>query len=295
MKGSRIHLDLFKIFIDLAESGSFSRAAEQNLLTQSAVSQQVGFLERVTGKKLVERGKGGFALTENGKVYLAAARNILHAHQEALNRIRHPGELCGEVRVEAIYSIGLHPMAPYVGSFMRRHKKVDLRVAYSRANRIYVDLLAGHCDVGLVAYPERSPMLVVTPFRREEMGVVCCPREPLSRRRRLRVRDLAGRAFVAFDTDIPTRKAVDAFLRSRRVAVSVTHEFDNIEVLKRSVETGAGVSILPKNTVAEEVKAGTLAYLPFSDAALIRPTAILRRQDRSLSRAAREFIRWLSK
>ena len=295
MKGSRLHLDLFKVFFDLAESRSFSKTAGRNYLTQGAVSQQISFLERHVGKKLVERRKGRFALTEEGEIFLEACRKILEAYQESLDKIRHPSELSGTVSVETTYSIGLHQLAPFVKTFMRRHDMVNLHVEYNRSDRIYSDVRQGLCHMGIVAYPGHHPLIRVIPFKKERLGFVCSPEHPLAAKKKVGFKDLERLKFIAFDRDMPTRKAVDGILRARRVFVNIVHEFDNIEIMKRSVEIGAGVSILPENTVYQEVKNKTLVYIPFSGCLLLRPTGIIFRQGRSLSRAAQEFIQWLSK
>jgi DNA-binding transcriptional LysR family regulator len=295
MKGSRLHLDIFKIFHDLAEMKSFSKAAACNYITQSAVSQQVTFLERHFGKHLIDRGKGRFALTEAGQALQEASRKMLEAYREVSDKLRQSGEISGLVTVESVYSIGLHHLAIYVKTFMRRYPNVNLRVEYHRPDQIYADVLQGICDLGIVACPWRHPLLQVIPFRKERLVVICSPDDPLAGRRQIRFSDLERREFVAFNRGIPTRRAIDELLRAHHVLVNIVQEFDNIETLKRSVEIGAGLSILPDNTIAEEVRNKTLVSLSLAGGPYYRPTGMIYRKDRSLSRAARQFIGWLAK
>ena len=257
MKGSRLHLDLFKVFRDLADTKSFSNAAALNFLTQSAVSQQVSFLERHLGRKLIDRGKGRFALTDAGNTLLEGSRRVLAAYQDTAEAIRNPGAVCGSIKLETVYSIGLHGLARHVKTFMHRFPMVDLKVEYNRSDRIYASVLQGACDLGIVAYPAQHPLLRIRPFQREKLVVVGSPDDELVRKRRVRLAQLQGKDFVAFSRDIPTRTAIDGLLRRYKVLVNVVHEFDNIETIKRSVEIGGGVSILPDVTVAREVAAKT--------------------------------------
>lgn len=294
MKGSRLHLDLFKVFHDLAESKSFSKTAVRNYLTQSAVSQQVAFLERRLEKRLIERGKGKFSLTQEGEVFLEGCKKILEAYQEAVDKIqKKTGELSGAVKVETVYSIGLHQLSLYIKAFMRRYDKVNLHVEYNRSDRIYLDVLQGFCDLGIVAYPRRHPLIRLVPFKKEKLVLVSSPEDPLAKSKRASLKGLDRQDFIAFDKAIPTRRAIDEILKKHKVLVNIVHEFDNIETLKRSVEVGAGVSILPENTVVQEVKNRTLVRMALSEGPFYRPTGIILRQGKVLSRATQEFIHWL--
>ena len=106
----------------------------------------------------------------------------------------------------------------------------------------------------------------------------------------MRLRELSGEPFIAFDRDIPTRKAIDRILREARVQVARAMEFDNIETIKRSVEAGLGVSILPDAAVANEVRSKSLIALPIRDGKFIRPIGAILRRGQQLSPAARAFL-----
>ncbi len=245
MKGTRLTIDLFRIFRDLADTRSFSKTASQNFLTQSAVSQQLSFLERHFGKRFIDRGKGRFSLTEPGAHFLESCRKILSVYEETLDHIRDENEPTGAVTVQTVYSIGLHHLNLYVKTFMRRFPKVNLKVEYNRSDRIYTDILQGRCDLGIVAYPKEQPNLKILPFHKEKLVLICATEDPLSTKARVRLTLLKGHSFVAFNPSVPTRRAIDDVLRKHNITVNIVQEFDNIETLKRSVELGTGVSIVP--------------------------------------------------
>ncbi len=296
MKGARLHLDFLRVFRDLAETRSFSQAATRNFLTQSAVSQQLAALERRFGRKLVDRGKGRFSLTEAGEIFLRSCRDILEGFEEAARRIRgEPREIAGTVRVQAIYSIGLYKLSQYVRSFLRRYPKVNLQIQFHQADRIYAHLETGTCDLGLVAGPWPHPHIRILPFKKERLALVCPPAHRFARRGRVRLAELNDESFVAFHRDAPSRWLVDRILRRHRVSVRVAQEFDNIETIKRAVEIETGVALLPEDTVLQEVRGGTLAKVALAEGPFERPTAILHDDRRSPSRAARAFLRWLTR
>ncbi len=100
--------------------------------------------------------------------------------------------------------------------------------------------------------------------------------------------------FIAFIKEIPTRDAIDKIFKKENVSVNIKQEFDNIETLKRSVELGTGVSVLPKNTIQQEVKNNSLVAIPISGNQYFRTTGIITRKDRPLSRATEEVIHWIT-
>jgi len=123
--------------------------------------------------------------------------------------------------------------------------------------------------------------------------LVVGPDHRLARRRVVPVSALDTESFVAFDRAVPTRRAVDRILRAHGANVRITTEFDNIETIKRSVEAGLGVSIVPEDTVRNEVRAGTLFALGFSEGPFTRPVGIIYRKGREISPPARAFIELL--
>jgi DNA-binding transcriptional LysR family regulator len=122
------------------------------------------------------------------------------------------------------------------------------------------------------------------------MVLVCPAEHRLARRKRVNLAELAGEDFVAFEAGLAIRRHIDRFLRERAVDVRVAMAFDNIEFIKRGVETGAGVSILPEPTVRREVRAGLLHVVPVTDLDLARSLCIIQRHRRFVSPAMKAFV-----
>jgi len=289
-----MQLLLFKVFRDLAETTSFSEAARRNAITQSAVSQQVKALEKRFGVRLIERGKKNFSLTKEGRVFLGAAREILAVVDGLDARLRElREEVSGDLRLAAVLSVGLHELPPFTRQFGSLYPQVKIHTDYLRSSEVYAAVLSGKADAGLVAYPAARRGLQAEVLWRDRLVVVCSPSHRLARRSRVALADLAGEKFIAFATDLPTRKAVDRALRSAGVAMRPEREFDNIETVKRTVEIDGAVSILPATTLVNERRAGSLLPVEITSPEMWRPVGIITRRNRAGSPALRRFTELL--
>jgi DNA-binding transcriptional LysR family regulator len=163
-------------------------------------------------------------------------------------------------------------------------------VEYRRSNEVYENILGNVDDLGLVAYPSKDSKLEVLPLRKDKLVLVCHPKHPLAKQSNVRLKDLAGQKFIAFEPDIPTRKAIDKAMKDAGVEVQTVMEFDNIETVKRAVEIDAGVSIVPLATVSQEVAKHTLESIELEDGALFRPIAVIYKKNKVLSPAMKQFI-----
>lgn len=291
-----MHIETLKTFCDLIETGSFSKAAAMNFVSQSAVSQQVKTLERRFDQQLIERGqRKGVAPTEAGKIFYAECKEILERYSALEERMRvRSAVVAGSIRIATVYSIGLHELPPYVKRFIKAYPQVKVHIEYSRTDKVYEACLNNTIDFGIVALPLKRPDIAVIPFRNDKLVIVCSPEHRLARRRRVSVEALTGEDFIAFERDIPTRKTIDRILKRHKVAVNYTMEFDNIETIKRSVEAGIGVSILPETAVANEVKNKQLVALNFAEGVFTRPIGIIHRKGKVFSEAARRFVEMLT-
>jgi len=293
-----INLDSLQIFTDLVESGSFSKAAEKNFISQSAVSQRLRVLEREYGQTLLDRGqgRGRVTVTAAGEALYRGARDVLQ-RASALDAEMHQfsDEVAGTVRVATVYSVGLHALPPRLKPFLAAHPRVNVHLEYEQTDKVYEDVASGFLDVGIVACPMPKRDLEVLPFAEEEMVVICAPEHPLAQETQVRLRQLDGLAFIGFADDIPTRRLVDDRLRTAGARVRMVTTFDNIETIKNLVEIGSGVSILPVDTVRQEQRTGTLVVLPLTPAdAFARPTGLLLKKTKTRRAAVRAFVEAMS-
>jgi DNA-binding transcriptional LysR family regulator len=289
-----MHLRFLKIFCDIVDRGSFSRAAAANEVSQSNASQVVHHLEEHLGVQLIDRSKRPFVVTPEGKRFHEGCRVIVQRYGDLEREVRSMHEAAAaRLTVASIYSVGLAHMSRYLREFLASHPQADVRLEYLHPHRVYEVVDQGQADLGLVSYPEESTSLETLPWRTEPMVLVCHPQHPFTRRPSVSLDALRGESFVAFQRGLKIREEIDRVLALHRVAARVSLEFDNIETIKRAIEINAGVSLLPEPTVTREIETGTLVQIAIEGQPLVRPLGIIHRRDRNLSDAARQFIQLL--
>jgi len=291
-----VQIETLKIFCDLVETKSFSQAAEINFVTQSAVSQQVRGLEEKYRRKLLERvrGRREVRLTEAGAAFYEESKILVAAYAHLEERMRTlTGKIGGTVRVATVYSIGLHELPPAVRRFMARYPEAKIDLEYQRTTRIVREVLEGAVDLGLVAFPEKKRGLEVVSIGGDRLVLICPPQHPLAKHKKLRASDLDHQDFVLFERDIPTRRATDRILRAHGVTIRRVAEFDNIETIKRAVEVGFGLAIVPRPSVLDEQRSGQLSVVQLIEPEWERTVGIIYRNDRTLGMAAQKFVQLL--
>ncbi len=286
-----MQIESLKVFCDLAETESFTKAAQINDVTQSAVSQQISSLEKQFKALLIERSKKKFRLTREGQVLYDYSKQIVQTYDSLRHKVQEIKDIVsGSIRVTTIYSIGLHDLPPYIKKFLKAHPTVNISVEYRRATQVYEDVIGNITDLGLVAYPNKDHRLEVMPLRKDLLVLICHPSHPFSKLKTVKLADLHNQKFIGFEPDIPTRKAIDKILKDREISVNHVMEFDNIETVKRAVEIDAGISIVPQGTVAQEVAKHTLAQVEIDDADFFRPLAAVYKKNKVLSPAMKQFL-----
>ncbi len=292
-----MNLKSLKVFCDIVARRSFSRAAEDNGISQSGASQVVSHLEQHLGVQLIERSKRPLSPTREGEVFFDGCRKLIARYDALEDEVRTLHEdVAGRVRVAAIYSVGLHHMSQAVQEFTALHPRANVRLEYLHPDRVLESVENGQADLGLVSYPRSTRTVDAEPWREERFVLVCAPGNPLAERSSVTLGDLDHRPLVAFDTDLVIRHELDRALAAHGAEPDVVMEFDNIETIKRAVEIDAGVALLPEPTVGREVAAGTLAAVPLDvdpPVGLVRPLGIIRARGKPLPPTAARFLDFL--
>lgn len=286
-------LDHLRLFRDIVDLGSVSRAAARHGITQSAASQQIRELELRLGAKLLDRSKRPISLTPAGKLYEQMCRDILRRLDEfraALQTLE--GTVEGVVAVASIYSVGLGEMARLQEQFTKRYPRASLQVDYMHPDKVYTAVEGGRADVGLVSYPKATRDLEARPWKKEEMVLAAAPSHLLAKRKSVSPADFKDLDFVTFDEHLPIRRDIDHYLREQHVEVNRKMTFDNIASIKEAIGLGTCVGILPAPMMYAEVAAGLLRAIPLKKP-LVRPMGILLRKRGALTPAAEKFLELL--
>ena len=289
-----MHLRFVEIFCDVAQRRSFSKGAQAHDVSQSSASQAVSQLEKRLGTKLIDRSKRPLELTPAGEVYFEGCRELLERFRAVEDQVQAISDrVAGTVRVAAIYSVGLMQMEHFVQRFEELYPETRLRLEYLHPDRVYQQVLDDEADLGLVSYPRHGGDIVSIDWQEQPMVLVVPPKHPLATRRSVSISELDGENYIGFTRELTIRREIDRVFKRSRVTVDVVHEFDNIETIKRAIEIGSGVSLLPRPTVWQEISSGTLLAIEVSDVVLVRPLGIVHKRNKQLTTALQKFIELL--
>jgi LysR family transcriptional regulator, transcriptional activator of the cysJI operon len=286
-----VALTNLRLIRDVAHHHSVSKAAHLNGITQSAASQRIRELETRLGVELFDHSRRPLTATAAGRLYLDYCRDVLRRHDEleaALRELRKDAR--GTVRLAAIYSVGLSEMSEIEARFAKRFPDAELRVSYLRPEKVHEAVIEDKADIGLMSYAESSREVLALPWREEEMVVAIAPNHPLSHRNSVPASALEGELFVGLDEDLPINNQIERYLREHKVTVEMALHFDNLQMVKEAVAHGAGISIIPKRIMREEVRLGRIIALRLEPAELYRPVRIIHRRRKVFSEVGHGFL-----
>ena len=283
-----------KVFCDVITRKSFSKAADDNGITQSAASQTIHQIESHFGVKLLDRSKRPFVMTEEGKVCFDHCVKLVRQFEELESRLSNLHSHSSDtVRVASIYSVGLSYMKQFVQRFTELNPQINVQLEYHHPSEVYNLVKSGDADLGLLSYPTATNSVAVIPWREEKMSIVISPDHPLASDHEVSLNDLNGFDMVGFDQNLRIGQEINRVLANANATPNVVMEFDNIETLKRAIEINAGFSILPQAHVQREVSAGTLTAVTVNDNSLVRPVGIIHRDNIKLGKNTEYFIELL--
>jgi DNA-binding transcriptional LysR family regulator len=296
-----MHLRNVEVFCDVVKHGSFSKAAGAHQVSQSSASQAVHMLERRLGCRLIDRSKRPFELTPAGQIYYDGCRKILESFRHVEDRVQQMrNKVIGRVRLAAIYSVGLLQMDAYAKQYKSIYPDVVLQLDYVHPDDVYTRILNDECDLGIVSFPRVGGEIASIPWQNQDMVLVVPPGhrhagESPFRAQSVPAQALDGETFVGFTSELTIRKQMDRWFKQSGISVDLVHVFDNVENIKRAVEIGSGVALLPAPTVRREVEAGLLHAVQIDGVEWQRPLGIVHRRNRTLTNPARKLVELLRK
>ena len=283
-------------FSVVAREKGFSRAARRLGKTQSSISQAVALLERELGAALFERRGRTAVLTDAGRLLLPHADRILEemertrAHLEATRELR-----AGELVIGTSDTLACHLLPPVLAAFRRKYPGVELRLVNQPSPATALAVAERHVHVGVVSLPLPAEALPgqdrvqVTPLCPQTDVVIATPGHPLLRGRSVAIAALAGQPLLLLDRSTGTRGYLDAAFATLPRPPRVVMEMSSVEVLKRLVELGFGLSVVPAWSITREQTARTLDARPLRGLPPGRQVALLTPPTPPLPRATAAF------
>lgn len=257
----------------VAEAGSFTGAGRKLHVSQSAVSRQILMLEDELQESLFTRAGRKIRITASGDVLLQLSRRVFADIQETSASIREKQQtLSGTLQLVGGMTVCMYVFPPLLKEYRRLHPKVEVKVTTGTSARLTRRLSSGLVDLGLLTLPVNDPNLVSVPVMREELLLVTSPSHPLVRERRITAQHLAGEPFVVFEQGSNSRRVLDEFFVREHIAPRIVTSTENVEIIKAMVRVGLGVSIIPYQSVAREVRGGYLFCARIAGQEMMRET-----------------------
>jgi DNA-binding transcriptional LysR family regulator len=286
-------MDLFQLetFLAVAEERSFSRAAARLHRTQPAVSQAVAKLEAELGEVLFERSARDGSLTDAGGVLRDYALKLLNLRNEAAGALTELRALHrGRLNLAANEYTCLY-LLPLLDEYRRQNPHIKVAVQRALASRIPDEVLLHSVEIGVLSFKPDDPQVQSVVVYRDELSLIVNPQSPLARASEVSIRQLGTQNFVAHNIPSPQRQKVIQAFRRHRTPLNMTVELPSLDAIKRFVQMGNGVALVPGLTVQNEIAAGTLVRIPIKELQIERKLRLVYRKQATLSHAAVAFLK----
>ncbi|MBI2094737.1 MAG: LysR family transcriptional regulator [Candidatus Omnitrophica bacterium] len=283
-----------ELLLELVKTGNFSLTAKRYFRTQPAVSIAVRKMEEELGVRLVERGGRRVKLTPEGDLLKKQMADILRLVGDLKFQASVLGRRPkGRVKIATIHSVGLYELGDTIKLFIKKYRDIRLDLRYEQSREIYDLVHEKEVDFGIVAYPVQTAAIEVLPMPPDEMVLISSHGPRFEHRAQIALEELDGADFAAFPENIPTRRAIDGILEKAGVRVEIRFENENIETLKKAVEVGLGVSIVPRKAIEKDREGRLFSVMKIKGQPLRRPIGIVKSRKTPLSKAADLFVKEL--
>jgi len=274
-------------FIAIAETGSFSEAAERLHLTQPAVSKRIAGLEQQLGVRLFDRLGREIGLTQAGRALLPRAYQILNVLDDTRRALTNlSGEISGRLTLATSHHIGLHRLPPLLRAFTRANPQVSLDIRFLDSEVAYEEVLHGRAEVAVITLaPQTRAPVQARPVWHDPLDFVAAPEHPLAQLERASLADVASQPAVFPGENTFTHHIVKDLFEARRLTPNISMSTNYLETIKMMVSIGLAWSVLPRTMLDSQV-----AALRLPDVQLSRQLGYIVHSERTLSNAAHAFM-----
>lgn len=287
-------LDLHKlrIFQTIVESGSFTRAADQLMMTQPTISQQLAMLEAQLGTRLIERDtRRRISLTPAGEALLPYAAKLLAVSAEAAEAARAAADLADRtLRLGVGHTLAIYLLPHLISRFKGQYPSFPVRITVGNTAELLAAVASEMVEVALVGSPAEHPDLVVEPFMQDQLVVIVPPGDPWASRSEVDLAEIPQRTVLTREPGSALHATVERLLGAPFVAGDSVLQLGETEAIKRSVEAGLGVALIQGITIERELAAGTLCKLRLLGCDDSRTYSYATRSQQILSPAARNLV-----
>lgn len=286
----RMDLSQLEVLIAVAQERGFSRAAARLNRTQPAVSQAIRKLEQEIGEAVFDRSSKDGTLTAAGQVLFDYGQQMLNLRRDAHGAVRELADFQrGKVSIAANEYTVMHLLS-VVGEYRRRHPHVKVEIKRSLASRIPAELLGRDVELGMLTFRPNNPALRAVAAGADELALIVAPGHRLAGASEVSVRELGVEAFLAHNVRSPYRERVIQTFDKHKTPLNIALELPTLEAIKRLVEQGLGVALMPRLAARSEIERGQVVALTVREMRFERKIYLVYRTGANLSQAARAFV-----
>lgn len=286
-------LHQLKVFETVARNGSFTRAAEELLITQPTVSSQVKQLTKAIGLPLFEQIGKSLYLTDAGQELLTTCQDIF----ERLNNFEIKiadlkGTKQGQLNL-AVITTAKYFVPRLLGSFCQNYPGIDVALKVTNHQEIQQRMLTNKDDLYIVSNPHQEIDLASQAFLNNPLVVVAKKDHPLANKKNLNIQELQDQSFIMREQGSGTRDSILQLFAEHNISVKVKLELGSNEAIKQAISGGLGISILSEHCLISEGISGELTVLDFQDFPIKRRWYVSYLAGKKLSVIAETFLEYL--
>jgi DNA-binding transcriptional LysR family regulator len=285
-----VTLEDLRVFAMVAAERSFSRAARKLRRTQPAVSQAIRRLEQASGERLIDRSARDGRLTDAGEVLLECASRSARLVDEASRAIAELRDVRKGRVVVGANEAAVHSLLPLIDAFQHEHPGVLVDVRRVHSRQMAQELLLRSVDFGIVTFSPPERELLSFPLWTDELVLLVKPGDPLASRRQITMEEMGRQAVIAHNDPSPARDRVLRLYEQRHAPLNIRLSLPSLDGIKRAVEIGMGVALLPRRCALSEIAAGQLAEVRVPELRSPRQLRFVYRRTGGLSHAAQAFL-----
>jgi DNA-binding transcriptional LysR family regulator len=279
-----------EVLVAVANEKSFSRAADVLKRTQPAVGQAIRRLETEIGEKLFDRSSKDGTLTSEGEVLLEYARQMLNLRETAYTAIRELRDLHqGKVVISANEHTVFY-LLPIIQEFRKQHPLIKVEVKRGVASRIPSEVMNRDVELGVISFKPDDESVKSVAVATDELVLIVAPDHRFAKKSVVSVTELGIETFIAHNAVSPYREKVIETFEKYKTPLNISVELPSLEAIKKMVQMGSGIALVPKLTAKSEIASGTLIGLSVKEMKLERRLHIVYRKNSALSNAARVFL-----
>ncbi len=286
-------LNSLLVFHEVAKHKSFSKAAEGLFISQPAVTKHIRSLESKVGIGLIQRGRGGFALTEAGKVLFKHTQKISSHLMEIENALGNfQKDHYGLLKIGTTESYSKCLMPRLLSGFQTSFPFIKIALDVGNSEEIEKNLITYRNDLALIGITKVSSKFESIPFLKEELVLIVSPTHSLAKRQAVSLGEIERYPLIISAKGSTTRKILLQAFKELNIYPSLLIEAGSSEFIKQWVSEGKGVSVIVKRIVEEEEKREVIKTVPLMEKIVLEVAFLYLKEERS-NPAIKTFVNYI--